>query len=108
MLLYLSINQLITNWSQCYIYCVVVFISKVMYTDSPMVASAPTGSGKTVLFELAIIRLLMQIGEGVASTKIVYGNARAQTNMQSKRKGIVPRVSLVPRPPHTGDEATRT
>ncbi len=38
-----------------------------------MVASAPTGSGKTVIFELAIIRLLMQIGEAVALTKIVYG-----------------------------------
>jgi len=45
----------------------------VMYTDSPLVASAPTGSGKTVLFELAIVRLLMQIGEQISSAKIVYG-----------------------------------
>ena len=44
-----------------------------MYTDSPMVASAPTGSGKTVIFELAIIRLLMQIGDKMASAKVVYG-----------------------------------
>lgn len=44
-----------------------------MYTDSPMVVSAPTGSGKTVLFELAIVRLLMQIGEQMSSAKIVYG-----------------------------------
>ena len=46
---------------------------QVMYTDSPMVVSAPTGSGKTVLFELAIVRLLMQIGEQMSSAKIVYG-----------------------------------
>lgn len=38
-----------------------------------MVVSAPTGSGKTVLFELAIVRLLMQIGEQMSSAKIVYG-----------------------------------
>ena len=46
---------------------------QVMYTDSPIVVSAPTGSGKTVLFELAIVRLLMQIGEQMSSAKIVYG-----------------------------------
>ena len=46
---------------------------QVMYTDSPLVASAPTGSGKTVIFELAIIRLLMQTEEQMAASKIVYG-----------------------------------
>ena len=44
-----------------------------MYTDLPLVASAPTGSGKTVIFELAIVRLMMQMGEQVSSAKIVYG-----------------------------------
>ncbi len=52
---------------------VYLYFPKVLYTDFPLVASAPTGSGKTAIFELAIVRLLMQIGEGVASTKIVYG-----------------------------------
>ncbi|EPQ57931.1 P-loop containing nucleoside triphosphate hydrolase protein [Gloeophyllum trabeum ATCC 11539] len=33
---------------------------------------APTGSGKTVLFELAIIRLLMESGTGARATKCVY------------------------------------
>lgn len=44
-----------------------------LYTDTPLVVSAPTGSGKTAIFEMAIVRLLMQIGETVALTKIVYG-----------------------------------
>ena len=48
-----------------------------IYTDSPLVASAPTGSGKTVIFELAIIRLLMQIDEQMAASKVVYGNRKA-------------------------------
>ncbi|PCH39269.1 nucleoside triphosphate hydrolase protein [Wolfiporia cocos MD-104 SS10] len=33
----------------------------VMHTDKNMVISAPTGSGKTVLFKLAIIRMLTQV-----------------------------------------------
>ncbi|THH28499.1 hypothetical protein EUX98_g5689 [Antrodiella citrinella] len=33
-----------------------------MHSDANMVVSAPTGSGKTVLFELAIIRMLMNTG----------------------------------------------
>ena len=32
----------------------------VLHTDRPMVVSAPTGCGKTVIFELAIIRVLQQ------------------------------------------------
>ncbi|KAI0372960.1 P-loop containing nucleoside triphosphate hydrolase protein [Pilatotrama ljubarskyi] len=47
--------------SQCY--------SIVMETDENMVISAPTGSGKTVLFELAIIKLLKE-------TSAVHGKAR--------------------------------
>lgn len=49
------------------------FSKQVMYTDSPIVTSAPTGSGKTVIFELAIIRLLMQSATDVPIGKIIYG-----------------------------------
>ncbi|KAF0311749.1 putative ATP-dependent DNA helicase HFM1 [Amphibalanus amphitrite] len=31
-----------------------------LYSDRPLVVCAPTGSGKTVIFELAIVRLLME------------------------------------------------
>lgn len=37
-----------------------------------MVVCAPTGSGKTVIFELAIIRLLMNSGVGASKAKVVY------------------------------------
>ena len=37
-------------------------------------ACAPTGSGKTVMFELAIIRQLMQTSEPWANFKAVYSN----------------------------------
>ncbi|KZP01054.1 P-loop containing nucleoside triphosphate hydrolase protein [Calocera viscosa TUFC12733] len=40
-----------------------------LHSDDNMVISAPTGSGKTVLFELAIVRLLM---EGDSGAKCVY------------------------------------
>ena len=43
-----------------------------MYTDKPMVVCAPTGSGKTVVFELAIVRLLMNVGVDLPKIKIVY------------------------------------
>jgi len=45
---------------------------EVMYTDRPLVVCAPTGSGKTVIFELAIIRLLMNSGQGTSKAKVVY------------------------------------
>lgn len=45
---------------------------EVMYTDKPMVVCAPTGSGKTVIFELAIIRQLMNSDNGASLAKIVY------------------------------------
>ncbi|XP_066533926.1 probable ATP-dependent DNA helicase HFM1 isoform X2 [Hoplias malabaricus] len=47
-------------------------LDDVLYTSKNFVACAPTGSGKTVLFELAIIRLLMENNEPWNSVKAVY------------------------------------
>ncbi|XP_028448259.1 probable ATP-dependent DNA helicase HFM1 isoform X4 [Perca flavescens] len=47
-------------------------LDDVLYTGKNFVACAPTGSGKTVLFELAIIRLLMQTPEPWRDVKAVY------------------------------------
>ncbi|KAK0137472.1 putative ATP-dependent DNA helicase HFM1 [Merluccius polli] len=44
----------------------------VLYTGKNFVVCAPTGSGKTVLFELAIIRLLMENSEPWKDVKAVY------------------------------------
>ena len=44
----------------------------VMYSDTPVVVASPTGSGKTVIFELAIIRLLLQAKVALNKIKIVY------------------------------------
>lgn len=58
-----------------------------IFTDEPLVVSAPTGSGKTVLFELAIVRLLDKITHLQHSDdiKIVY----------SKYNILLEEVSLV-------------
>ncbi|XP_042353171.1 probable ATP-dependent DNA helicase HFM1 [Plectropomus leopardus] len=47
-------------------------LDDVLYTGKNYVACAPTGSGKTVLFELAIIRLLMETSEPWRDVKAVY------------------------------------
>ncbi|XP_029380596.1 probable ATP-dependent DNA helicase HFM1 [Echeneis naucrates] len=47
-------------------------LDDVLYTSKNFVACAPTGSGKTVLFELAIIRLLMETSEPWRDVKAVY------------------------------------
>eukprot|EP00794_Sanderia_malayensis_P006137 gene6137-6843_t len=45
----------------------------VFYSDKPLVVCAPTGSGKTVLFELAIVRMLLcNGGDANLEYKIVY------------------------------------
>eukprot|EP00118_Oscarella_pearsei_P009730 m.56772 g.56772 ORF g.56772 m.56772 type:complete len:531 (+) comp34651_c0_seq4:65-1657(+) len=46
-------------------------LDDVLYTDKPMIVSAPTGSGKTAIFELAVIRLLLN-SERDHSFKVVY------------------------------------
>ncbi|KAG8436718.1 hypothetical protein GDO86_007706, partial [Hymenochirus boettgeri] len=43
-----------------------------LYSDRNFVICAPTGSGKTVMFELAIIRLLMEVPMPWSNVKIVY------------------------------------
>ncbi|XP_051026477.1 probable ATP-dependent DNA helicase HFM1 isoform X2 [Acomys russatus] len=43
-----------------------------LYTDRNFVICAPTGSGKTVVFELAITRLLMEVPLPWSNMKIVY------------------------------------
>ena len=52
---------------------------EVMYTDIPMVVCAPTGSGKTVIFELAIIRQLMNSATGPSKAKVVYSKSHMLT-----------------------------
>ncbi|CAB1458650.1 unnamed protein product, partial [Pleuronectes platessa] len=47
-------------------------LDDVLYTGRNFVACAPTGSGKTVLFELAIIRMLMETSEPWRDVKAVY------------------------------------
>ncbi|XP_051719520.1 probable ATP-dependent DNA helicase HFM1 isoform X1 [Ctenopharyngodon idella] len=47
-------------------------LDDVLYTDKNFVACAPTGSGKTVLFELAIVRLLIESSEPWHNVRAVY------------------------------------
>ena len=44
-----------------------------MYTDKPLVLCSPTGSGKTAVFEMAIVRLMTRSSSSLnGSFKIVY------------------------------------
>uniref|UniRef100_A0A8C9SBX4 DNA 3'-5' helicase n=1 Tax=Scleropages formosus TaxID=113540 RepID=A0A8C9SBX4_SCLFO len=47
-------------------------LDDILYTSKNFVACAPTGSGKTVLFELAIIQLLMENPPPWCNVKVVY------------------------------------
>lgn len=49
-------------------------LDDVLYSDRPLVVAAPTGSGKTVIFELAIIHLLVKLNDMnyTGDFKIVY------------------------------------
>lgn len=51
---------------------------KVLHSDKSVVVSAPTGSGKTVILELAIIRFLANTEVGNNSMKIIYCESRTQ------------------------------
>ena len=48
-----------------------------------MVVCSPTGSGKTVVFELAVIRLLMNVSEQAHDLKIVYSKIYGRTSVLS-------------------------
>uniref|UniRef100_A0A8V0ZLC3 DNA 3'-5' helicase n=1 Tax=Gallus gallus TaxID=9031 RepID=A0A8V0ZLC3_CHICK len=47
-------------------------VAWLLYTDRNFVICAPTGSGKTVMFELAITRLLMEVPMPWLNIKVVY------------------------------------
>ncbi|KAJ8923069.1 hypothetical protein NQ315_001621 [Exocentrus adspersus] len=48
-------------------------LDDILYTDNSVVVSAPTGSGKTAIFELAVVRLLIQYENlDVSKIKIIY------------------------------------
>ncbi|XP_071983610.1 probable ATP-dependent DNA helicase HFM1 isoform X2 [Engystomops pustulosus] len=47
-------------------------LDDLLYSDKNFVMCAPTGSGKTVLFEIAVVRLLMITPAPWTSVKIVY------------------------------------
>ncbi|KAM4642183.1 putative ATP-dependent DNA helicase HFM1 [Discoglossus pictus] len=47
-------------------------LDDLLYTDKNFVICAPTGSGKTVIFELAITRLLMEAPMPWTNIKVVY------------------------------------
>ncbi|KAM3915011.1 putative ATP-dependent DNA helicase HFM1 [Leptodactylus fuscus] len=47
-------------------------LDDLLYSDQNFVMCAPTGSGKTVLFEIAIVRLLMESPAPWTNVKIVY------------------------------------
>ncbi|KAK0054154.1 ATP-dependent DNA helicase HFM1 [Biomphalaria pfeifferi] len=49
-----------------------IHILDLKFDNNSIVVSAPTGSGKTVVFELALIRLLMKTDDSVSSGKIIY------------------------------------
>ncbi|RUS86869.1 hypothetical protein EGW08_005348, partial [Elysia chlorotica] len=49
-----------------------LLLDELLYTDKSLVASAPTGSGKTVIFELALIRLLAKSEFPELRRKIIY------------------------------------
>ncbi|XP_066905117.1 probable ATP-dependent DNA helicase HFM1 isoform X2 [Halyomorpha halys] len=56
-------------------------MDEILFTDFPIVVSAPTGSGKTVLFELAIVRLLEKCQKEeeqlMINQKILYSPVKA-------------------------------
>lgn len=57
-----------------------------------MVVSAPTGSGKTKIFELAILELLLDLertGGGVKDVKIIYSEYIFTLNVLHQTKDIV-------------------
>ncbi|KAI2667506.1 putative ATP-dependent DNA helicase HFM1 [Labeo rohita] len=56
----------------CFNYVQSRALDDVLYTNKNFVACAPTGSGKTVLFELAIVRLLIEASDAWHNVRAVY------------------------------------
>lgn len=50
----------------------IIALFQVLYTNKNFVACAPTGSGKTVLFELAIVQLLIEASDAWHNVRAVY------------------------------------
>ncbi|XP_057628116.1 probable ATP-dependent DNA helicase HFM1 isoform X4 [Chionomys nivalis] len=65
-----------------------------LYTDRNFVICAPTGSGKTVVFELAITRLLMEVPLPWSNMKIVYREV-GQHDQEVERQLFSPAGSTV-------------
>ncbi|XP_055497359.1 probable ATP-dependent DNA helicase HFM1 isoform X1 [Leucoraja erinacea] len=47
-------------------------LDDLLYSEKNFVICSPTGSGKTVIFELAIVRILMEVTKPWSNIKIVY------------------------------------
>ena len=54
-----------------------------MYTDKSLVLCSPTGSGKTAVFEMAIVRLMTRSSSLNSSVKIVYSRLTLYILMDS-------------------------
>ena len=64
------------NVFHCNLLCTWSFVKhvnnvQVLYSDNSIALCAPTGSGKTVAFELAIVRLLVN-STSTSNLKIIY------------------------------------
>lgn len=69
--MYIS-SGFIHQYIQIFTYTCTSMFHQVFYTDRSIVVSAPTGSGKTVIFELALIRLLTKRDTTDHKAKVVY------------------------------------
>lgn len=64
------------------------------FVDDSIVVSAPTGSGKTAIFELAIVKLLMKKNSDNERFKIIYSKLRVYTRSIEKTIGTFFKMEL--------------